>query len=74
MNIRTWCFSAVTGAFLIGSLLGVGCKSSSSANVSATKTAETMKTQEMMHETPTAENMMHETPTAENMMHETPTP
>ncbi len=73
MNIKTWCFSTVTGAFLVGSLLGLGCKSSS-ANVSATKTAEMMKTQEMMHETPTVENMMHETPTAENMMHETPTP
>lgn len=68
MNIRTWSFSAVTGAFLLGSLLGVGCKSSSSVNTSATKTAE------MMHETPTAENMMRDTPTAENMMHETPTP
>jgi hypothetical protein len=85
MNVRTWFLSAATAVFLTGSLFGVGCKSSSSAaNNGATQTAQMMKTEEMMHvtptqenmmpETPTAEQMMHETPTAEQMMHETPTP
>ncbi len=72
MNVRTWFLSATAAVFLVGSLFGVGCKSSSSAAKSATQTAQLMKTQEMMHETPTPENMMHETPTAEQMMHETP--
>ncbi len=73
MNVRTWFLGAATAVFLVGSLIGVGCKSSSgAANDGATQTAQMMKTQEMMHATPTPENMMHETPTAEQMMHETP--
>ena len=67
MKAKNWLFGVGTGAILIGSLVGVGCGSSSSANSKATE-------EQMMHGTATEEQMMHETATEEQMMHETPTP
>ncbi len=79
MRAKNLLFGVGTGAILIGSLVGVGCKDSSTANSSTTQTAEMMHehemaTEEMMHGTATEEQMMHETATEEQMMHETPTP
>jgi hypothetical protein len=43
MKGKSWLLAAATGAILIGSLLGVGCKSSST-NANATKTAQAKET------------------------------
>jgi hypothetical protein len=41
---KNWLLGAATGAILIGSLIGVGCKSSSTSNANATKTAQSKLT------------------------------